>query len=176
MARQVSFVVCRVGAVLLWAFTFNTIGYAIPGVFLGPGNSLSDALIFLSTAAVPGLVGVVLWVFAEKISGAVVNYDETADAVSPLSDIDILRTGTALIGVYVIVSGTISAANVEVANLAMPDIGREFRELIDQNSARMMGRRAGYLAEIFLGVALFFGRERLASLYARARRAGVDTG
>ena len=60
--------------------------------------------------------------------------------------------------------------------MAMGDMGAEFEQLMDQNAARNVGRRAAYLAEIVLGLALFFGRERLESIYSKAKRAGVDTG
>ena len=176
MGLQISIVICRVGAVLLWVLALTQLGYAIPGMLYGPSTPGWGELVFIAIAAAPVVVGIVLWVFAEQIASAIVAGDQTSDAAPSLSDVDILRIGTALIGVYLVAGGIVAAVSTEVSAMAMSDMGAEFEPFKDENAARNMGRRAANLAEIVIGVALFFGRERLANIYSKAKRAGVDTG
>jgi len=174
IARQIGVVLCRVGAAVLTVQAIRSLGYSLPGLVFGVNDFGIEMLVFGLMSVVPGLSAIGLWVFADRIS-SVVDRFETTESQQPLTGVDLVRIGTALIGMCVLVLGIISGVNVEVANLARPDLGAEFQSMLDETKARMIGLRASYLAQIVIGLVLLLGRERISVMLAKAKYAGVDT-
>lgn len=174
IARQIGVVLCRVGAAVLTVQAIRSLGYSLPGLVFGTNDFGIEMLVFGLMSVVPGLSAIGLWVFADRIS-SVVDQFETIEFQQPLTGVDLVRIGTALIGMCVLVLGIISGTSVEVANFARPDLGAEFQSMLDENKARIIGLRASYLAQVVIGLALFLGRERISAMLAKAKYAGVDT-
>lgn len=174
IARQVGVVLCRVGAAVLTVQAIRSLGYSIPGLVFGVEDFGIEAWTFGLLSVVPGLAAIGLWVFAERISDVVDQFD-SAEPQQPLTGVDLVRIGTALIGIYVLIMGVISGTTVEVGNLARPDLDAEFQSMIDEDRARFIGYRASYLVQIVIGVALVMGRDRISAMLAKAKYAGVDT-
>lgn len=174
IAHQIGVVLCRVGAAVLTVQAIRSFGYALPGLLFGGEGFTIEILAFFLLSGVPGLAAIGLWVFADRIS-SVADQVETEEPQQPLAGVDLVRIGTALIGIYVLVLGVISAANVEVATLARPDLDDSYQTMLDEHDARMIGLRISYLVQIVIGLALVFGRERISEMFAKAKYAGVDT-
>ena len=174
IARQIGVVLCRVGAAVLTVQAIRSLGYTIPGFIFDVDGFGTEALAFGLLSVVPGLAAIGLWVFAERIS-SVVNQPDTTESQQPLTGVDLVRIGTALIGIYVLIMGVISGTSVEVGNLARPDLDTEFQSMMDQHYARLTGYRVSYLAQIVIGAALILGRDRISAVLAKAKYAGVDT-
>ena len=173
VARQIGVVLCRVGAAVLTVQAIRSLGYTLPSLFLGANGSATEAIAFSLLTVAPGLVAIGLWVFADRIS-TVVAPTESSDALQSLTGIDLVRIGTALIGMYLLVSAIIYGVSIEVADMARPDLGAEHKAMIDEHKARTIGYRASYLAQVAIGLALLIGRERISILLAKAKYAGID--
>ena len=173
LARQVGVVLCRVGAAVLIVQAIRTLGYVLPGILFGYGDFVAEFVGLSLLSFVPGLAAIGLWVFADRISNVPgrLEYDNAPES---LRSIDIIRVGTALIGVYLVVTGVTSGVNVEVTNFLRPDLGSEFQSSIDEQTARTIGLRASYLVQILLGLALFLGRDRLSASISEVKGAGID--
>lgn len=173
IARQIGIVLCRVGAAVLTVHALRTLGYMLPGLVNAHGGFSSVLAGFFVLSILPGLVAVGLWVFADRIS-TIVDQSETPEDSRPLTDVDLVRIGTALIGMYLVISAVTYGVGIEVGNLARPELGPEHQSAMDEQAARHIGYRASYLAELIFGIALLTGRNRIAVLLARARYAGID--
>jgi hypothetical protein len=174
LAHQIGVVLCRVGAAVLTVQAIRSFGYALPGLLFGGNSFAIEGLAFGMMSIAPGLVAVGLWVYADRISGFV-NQPEATEQQHPLTGVDLVRLGTALIGICLLLLGVIYATAVEAGNLARADIGVEYQSMLDQHNARMVGERASYLVQILIGIALLLGKERISALLVRAKYAGVDT-
>lgn len=174
IARQIGIVVCRVGAAVLTVQAIRSLGYSLPALVFGYGDFGPEMVAFSLLGAIPGLAAIGLWVFADRISN-VFDQSELAESPQPLSGLDIVRIGTALIGVYVLVTGITTGANVEVLNWVRPDLGNEYQSTVDEQTARTIGSRASYSIQILLGLALIFGRDRLSAMLVKVKYAGVTT-
>ena len=131
-------------------------------------------IVFSLLTVLPGLVAIGLWIFADRIC-CIVDQVEPSPTPEPLTGIDIVRIGTALIGMYLAISGVIYGINIEVANLARPDLGAEQQSMMDEQAARIIGIRASYIAQLVIGLVLLMGRNRVSAMLAKAKYAGVDT-
>jgi hypothetical protein len=174
IARQIGIVLCRVGAAVLTVQAIRSLGYSLPGLLFGDREFWSEMVAFSFLGAAPGLAAIGLWVFADRISSLSDPFEVT-ESPKPLSGLDIVRIGTTLIGVYVLVMGITTGANVEVLNLVRPDLGSEYQSTIDEQTARTIGSRASYFVQILLGLALIIGRERLSIMLVKVKYAGVKT-
>jgi len=173
IARQIGVVLCRVGAAVLTVQAIRSLGYTLPALVFGADGFGIQMLGFGLLSFVPGLSAIGLWIYADKISG-VLDQSETTESEHPLTGVDLIRIGTALIGIYILVLGVISGVGTEVGELARPDLGPEFASRVDEHNARVIGHRASYLAHIVIGLSLLLGRERLSAILTKAKYAGVD--
>lgn len=173
IARQIGVVLCRVGAAVLTVQAIRSLGYSLPSLIFATNEFTSEAIALSLLTVAPGLVAIGLWVFADRISN-VVDPTESSNTAQPLAGVDLVRIGTALIGIYLLVSAVIYGVSVEVANMARPDLGVEHQPMIDEQVARTFGYRASYLAQLVFGLALLIGRDRISVLLAKAKYAGVD--
>ena len=174
IAHQIGVVLCRVGAAVLTVQAIRSFGYALPGLVFGAEGFTTEVLAFFLLSGVPGFAAIGLWIFADRISN-VADQAETKQSQQPLAGVDLVRIGTALIGMYVVILGIISAANIEVATLARPDPAEGLQTMLGEHDARMTGLRVSYFLQIAIGLALVFGRERISEMLAKAKYAGVDT-
>ncbi len=174
LARQIGIVLCRVGAAILVVQAIRSLGYSLPGIIFAYGNVDSEILGLILLGFVPGLAAIGLWVFADRICNIQIA-SERDEAPSSLNGVDIIRVGTILIGVYVVIAGATSGVNTEVINLMRPDLGGEYQSMIEEQVARTIGDRASYIAQILLGVALILGRDRISAFFMSAKHAAVDT-
>ena len=173
IARQIGIVLCRVGAALLTVQAIRSLGYSLPTLVYGDNQFLTDAIAFSLLTALPGLAAIGLWVFADRIC-AIVDSTDSTDTPEPLTGVDLVRIGTVLIGMYLAITAVIDWVHIEVANLAVPDFGAEQQTMMDQYAARVIGLRASYFVQFTIGLALLIGRNRISTMLARARYAGVD--
>ena len=174
MARQIGIVLCRVAAAVLVVQAIRAFGYTLPVLFFEVGEIEADLLAFGLLGLVPGLAAIGLWVFADKIS-SFATAGEIAELQQLLTGVDVIRLGTALIGIFLLIQGIISATAIEVGELARPNLGDDYRTMIDRHKAEVMGMRASFVTQIALAIALILGRDRLGELFGKARTAGVDT-
>lgn len=172
IARQIGIVLCRVGAAVLTVQAVRSLGYTLPGLIYGNNQFSSEAIAFSLLTILPGLAAIGLWVFADRICSIVDPIDSTA-TLEPLTGVDLVRIGTALIGMYLAISAVIYGINIEVANLARPDLGAERQVMMDEHAARIIGIRASYIAQLTFGLALLIGRNRISIMLAKAKYAGV---
>ncbi len=175
IARQIGIVLCRVGAAVLIVQAISSLGYTLPGLLQGALNDVSSVAAVVLLTLGPGFAAVGLWVFAERISNAFGAVEEVKSE-EVVTSVDLVRIGTALIGLYLLVTGFTYAVSVEAAHIAMPDIGPDFRSFHDEEAARLLGRRASYVTQLVFGFALLFGRERIAGFIGKAKYAGVQRG
>ena len=167
IARQIGIVLCRVGAAVLTVQAVRSLGYTLPSLFYGDDQFLSEALAFILLSAVPGLAAIGLWIFADRIC-SIVDSDEPTAEVGTLTAIDIIRIGTALIGMYLAISAVVNGVFIEVTNLAQPDLGAEQRAMMDENAARIIGIRASYVVQFAIGIALLLGRHRISAILGKS--------
>ena len=175
IARQIGIVLCRVGAAVLAVEAVRSLGYTLPSLFYGDNLVLSNGIALSLLTVLPGLAAIGLWVFAERIS-SFADAVESSASPEPLTGVDLVRIGTALIGMYLAISAVIYGVNIEVANLARPDLGAERQTMMDEQAARILGMRASYAVQLTTGLALLIGRNRISTMLAKAKYAGVDTG
>ena len=175
IARQVGIVLCRVGAAVLTVQAIRSLGYTLPSFVYGDNQFSSEVIALSLLTVLPGLAAIGLWVFAERICSVVVSVESSANP-EPLTGIDLVRIGTALIGMYLAISAVIYGVNIEVTNLARPDLGAERQTMMDEHAARIIGMRASYVVQLTIGLALLIGRNRISTMLAKAKYAGVDTG
>lgn len=172
-ARQVGIVLCRVAAAILVVRAIRDLGYLMPGMVLGSSNWDAELMRAVLFGAIPGFVAIALWFLADRISTLPGDVGSARDD-STLSGVDLVRIGTTLIGVYMVVTAVIDAAGFEVTNLARPDLPAGDWRVREDHSAHNMGRRAAYLVQTALGILLIAGRDGIAAFLSKARRAGVD--
>ena len=108
-----------------------------------------------------------LWVFADRISGLAEPIGTTGYS-SPLTGVDLVRIGTALLGMYLVITAITYGISMEVGYLARPDAGFENPSITEEMAAQITGYRASYLAKLAFGIALLIGRHRISLLLARS--------
>ena len=153
----------------------RSLGYTLPGLFYGDNRFSSEVIAISLLTVLPGLAAIGLWVFADRICNLVDSVESSATP-EPLTGVDLVRIGTALIGMYLAISAVIYGINIEVANLARPDLGADRQTMMDEHAARVIGIRASYVAQLTIGLALLVGRNRISIMLAKAKYAGVDRG
>lgn len=172
-AQQIGVVLCRVGAAVLIVQAIQALGYSLPGLLFGYDDLGPEVLWFTLLAIAPGLAAIGLWVFADRIS-RIAARDEPVDNPRPVDGVDLVRIGTALIGIYLLVTALLDGVHVEVTNLALPDIGADRQSFTDEHVARTIGRRVSNATRLLLGIALIVGRNRIAEMLAKARYLGTN--
>ncbi len=175
IARQIGIVLCRVGAAVLTVQAIRSLGYTLPSVVYGDGQISIALTVFSLMTVLPGLAAIGLWVFADRICNIVDSVESPATAET-LTGVDLVRIGTALIGMYLTISAVIYGINIEVANLALPDFGAEQQAMMDEHAARIIGTRVSNIVQLAIGLALLLGRNRISIMLAKAKYAGVDKG
>lgn len=174
IARQIGIVLCRVAAAVLTVQAVRSAGYVLPALVARDAEVSSGIVAFALLSVAPGLVAIGLWVFADRISNLIEPLEDANDS-QPLSGVDLVRIGTALIGMYLVISAFTYGVSIEVTNLARPKMGDEHRSMMNEHAARTMGNRASYLAELLLGIGLLMGRNKISIMLARARMWGRTT-
>ena len=169
-ATRIGIIACRVGAAVLTVRAISGLGNIIPAFFVGPSNISAVAIGLMVVTVVPGLSAILLWVFAERIC-QVGSSEQGATERPRLERDEFIQIGTALLGLYLLVTGLISAASIEIAYLARPE-DSTFRSGADY-AAQVLGWRVGYVLEILFGVVLFLGQDKVFHLLRRARRIGT---
>lgn len=170
IARQIGIVLCRVGAAFLTVQAFAGFGQLLPALNYGdegPGYLVLFTGILMIG---PGLVALLLWVYAERIS-TLADPIGPAEQQLPMTGVDIVRYGTALIGIYLLATGFNSAVFTEAGNLFRQDSGSQQLPVISHDYAYLWGRRVYYGARMLIGIALIMGRDGIAACIARARYA-----
>ena len=175
IARQIGIVLCRVGAAVLTVQAVRSLGYTLPSLFYGDNQFWVDGIALSLLTVLPGLAAIGLWVFAERICNIADSVEYPASP-EPLTGVDLVRICTALIGMYLAISAVLYGVNVEVANLARPDLGAEHQTMMKEHAARIIGMRASYVVQLTIGLGLLIGRNRISIMLAKAKYAGVDTG
>lgn len=171
IAQQIGIVICRVAAAILLVQTIRAFGFVVPALFSSPDTIVSSLLGFAVLGFIPGLVAVALWFYAERIVG-VAKENVAASHDARINEADLVRVGTLLIGLYVIVDGVILGLSTEMAQILLPEaldqegVGRRFAK-------QQLSARVSYGLEILFGIALIVGRHRLAQVATKARRAGA---
>ena len=146
----------------------------MPALVMSDAEVSSDIIAFSLLSVAPGLVAIGLWVFADRISNVFDPVEDSRDG-QPLSGVDLVRIGTALIGMVLVITAFTEGVSIEVTQLARPELGDEHRSMMDEHAARTMGSRAAYLAELILGIGLLMGRNRISIMLAKARMLGRTT-
>lgn len=172
IAHQIGIVICRVAAAVLLVETTRGVGFILPTLISGPDGIASSLLAGVMLILLPGLAAVGLWVFAARIVGVPQRADDTPEA-STIEATDLVRVGTLLIGLYLLVTGVISGVSLEVSDFMQPQ-APETQGGGSRYDAVLAGSRAAYVLRVLFGVALMTGRDRLAKLATRLRRAGTD--
>jgi len=174
IANRIGIVLCRVGAAVLIVQAVRSLGYTIPGLYTSFGDFGANALLFLLMTFVPSLAAIGLWVFADRIC-ATPNYVDTDSEAEPIRSIDFVLIGTALIGLYLVISGIIQGLNIEVAQWFKSNLGDEFKAMLDQERARVIAIRVSYVAQIALGTILIVGKSQISRFLLRVRYIGTGT-
>ena len=104
------------------------------------------------------ITGVVLWTQAERIGAAVARGADDSSRVS-LDEAALLRAGTALIGIWVLVEAFAALSLYESAVFLSSG---DPPHIAESRAARAWSRRVATGVEILLGVGLVLGRERIA--------------
>lgn len=174
IARQIGIVLCRVGAAVLTVQAIRSLGYSIPGVVFGEGERYAEYLALVLLSVTPGLAAIGLWTFAGRIS-TLPGHESAMESHDIPTGLDIARIGTALIGLCFVVVGITTGASVEIIDLLQPELGPEYQRLAAELAAKTMGARLSYLLQILLGLAFFFGRDRISAMLVRMKYAGTRT-
>ena len=155
IANRIGIVICRVGAILLVAQTFQNISYII-----GPSADWGGVRWLLSTGFYmlsPLVAALLLWSFAEHIGkiGAPTQEECTDLHVSASQ---LVAAGTFLIGIYMLAFGIVSALQIEAQQHWMAGLTPE--RLTDTVAAQTMSRRVGYIIQILIGIVLMLYTKR----------------
>ncbi len=177
LAKQIGIVICRVAAVVLLVQVVRSVGFVLPTYLQEHARfGFSDAIqLFVMFA--PGLVAVVLWVYAYRISTVPGPSDDSV-AESRMSETDLIGVGTLVIGLYIAVMAFFSIISSELAVVMMRDMletnqGDELGIQMGRSMARMNAERITNVVELVVGLALIVGRGGIARSLAKARRAGT---
>ena len=169
-ATRIGIIACRVGAAVLTVKAISGLGNFIPAFFDGFSNIGAATLGLIIVTVIPGLSAILLWIYAEKIC-RVSSRSNGVTEQDPLTNDGLVQIGTALLGLYLLVTGIIAAATTEVTYFAQ--ILNDASQANTNWTSRVLGWRIGYLLEILFGAVLFFGKERVFELLVRVRRAGT---
>lgn len=173
IARQIGIVLCRVGAAFLMVQAIRALGFSLPGLLFGFNDASLQVVVLLVLSVIPMLAALGLWLFADRIS-AVIEPIETPAEGMLLAGVDLVRIGTALIGIYLAASAVSYGLSVEASNLVTPEFGDIEQSFTDAHAAAIVGHRTSYISQLIIGLALLVGRHRIAAMLARAKYAGVD--
>jgi len=172
-ATRIGIIACRVGAAVLTVKAISGLGNIIPALFFDSPSKLSAVTIgFMVVTVIPGLSAILLWVYAERICQVPSLEGGASDHLSQGSD-ELIQIGTALLGLYLMVTGLISAASIEIAYLARPETDESTMRSSMDYAARILGWRVAYVLEVVFGAVLFLGKERVVELLNRVRRVGT---
>lgn len=173
IAHQIGVVICRVAAAILAVQAIRAIGFALPAMFADPETILSSLLPVTVLGFFPGLVAVALWLFAERIVGVPKDEAPSPGTVS-IDETELVRAGTLLIGVYLLVTGAILGLSVEITDLMAPELP-ELEHANRRYEVQRIATRITYVLEMLFGISLIVGRRRLARFATKLRRTGADT-
>ncbi len=171
IAQQIGIVICRVAAAILIVQTIRAFGFVVPALFTSPDTIVSSLLGFAALGLIPGLIAVALWFYAERIVG-VPREGAGAPHDVKIDETELVRAGTLLIGLYLVITGTVLGLSVEMTDLIMPE-WPNMESASRRYATQRLSTRVTYVLEILFGVVLMFGRHQLAQFATRLRRAGT---
>lgn len=171
-AYRIGIVLCRVGAAVLTVQAIRSLAYPLAGLVTSGGEA--DAQIWLLSlySAVPGLVAIGLWIFADRIA-RIPDRAEVVQDTDSCGEVDFVGAGTAMIGLTIAVLGLISEADLEIMNWLQPDLDPGYEGILDPQAARTIASRIANILQIILGVGLILGRKGIAALLTTVRYAGI---
>ena len=169
-ATRIGIIACRVGAAVLTVKAISGLGNFMPLFFDRHADVSGAVLGMMALTVVPGLAAILLWVFAEKICQVSLP-NEPPTEPQALDGDKFIQIGTALLGLYLLVTGLVSAVTLEIAYSARPVESTVLSSA--EQEARLLSWRVGYFLKFVFGAVLFLGRERVYNLLSRVRRIGT---
>ena len=164
-ARNTGVVLVRLFSIYLAITAIQTLSYVLPALFefsvRGNVFELFGSItiwLLLTNQLLPAICAVFLWRNADRV----VPVGKPNSNVSITAE-EIMVIGVSLLGLYLLIFGTISLARVELALTGLETL--DVRARISQ--------RIQYMVEIAISVPLLLGRNRLAELLIKAKYAGT---
>lgn len=164
-ARSTGVVLVRLFSIYLAITAIQTLSYVLPALFnfsiRGDVLELLGSItvwLLLTNQLLPAICAVLLWRNADWV----VPVGRPDSNVSITAE-EIMIIGVSLLGLYLLIFGIISLAQVELA----------LTELETLDVRAKTSQRIQYIAEIAISVPLLLGRNRLAQLLMKAKFAGT---
>jgi len=167
--HKLAFVACRIISVYLLANWLGAFSRSVVALFADSFRT-PNILIGVVGMAIPMLIGVLIWIFSNKLAGFMVKPQEGQDAnlMSVTFDLDTIQVlAFTVMGVFLIVNTVPSLVSTLAvyAILPKPDIGQVRLEVLSAllNSG----------IQIIMGVWLVLGGKGLVALIKKIRTVGV---
>ncbi len=163
--RSTGLVLVRLFSIYLAITAIQTLSYVLPALFdfsvQGGVLELLGSItiwLLLTNQLLPAICAVWLWRNADRVIP-----DGSPDSNASLNAEEVMVIGVSLLGLYLLISGIISLARVELALTG--------QETLDARAR--ISQRIQYLAEVAISVPLLVGRNRLSQLLMKAKYAGT---
>jgi hypothetical protein len=164
-ARSTGVVLVRLFAIYLAITAIQTLSYVLPALFdfSAQGGVLEllgsiSIWLLLTNQLLPAICAVWLWRNADRVVP-----DGSPTSNVSLNAEEIMVIGISLLGLYLLISGIISLARVELALTG--------QETLDARAR--FSQRIQYMAEVAISIPLLLGRNRLSKLLMKAKYAGT---
>jgi len=162
--RSTGVVLVRLFSIYLAITAIQTLSYVLPALFdfsvqAGVLELLGSITIWLllTNQLLPAICAVWLWRNADRVIP-----DGSPDSNASLNAEEVMVIGVSLLGLYLLITGIISLARVELTLTG--------QETLDAGAR--ISQRIQYLAEVAISVPLLVGRNRLSQLLIKAKYAG----